>query len=154
MQRDRRNEIEIFDSLRAGLRVEGIDFKDADTPRLIDRENAYWQRLINGLEADLSDDRRLCNQLRVRRRQVLSGQYRRRSEPGLPQFAMGIAAGAVLFSSVGMWWGLSGGEPGTEVTRTASIETMNIDNAEFSNNIDFYTWLEEQNGIVADLGDD
>ena len=141
-----------FDSLRAGLRVEDIDFKDADTPKLIDRENAYWQRVVDTLDEGVNHDRALCNQLRIRRRQVLSGQFSRKGAAGLPRFALGTAAGAAVFVALGAWWDSIPGESAPEVTRTASIESMDVDNAEFANNIDFYTWLEKQSDTVADSG--
>lgn len=146
------SEIEKFDSLRAGLRVEDVDFKDVGTPKLIDRENAYWQRVVDTLEEGVSHDRALCNQLRLRRRQVLSGRFDRNRSTGLPRFAMGAAAATAVFVAVGTWWNALPSDPGTEITRTASIETMDIDNAEFADNIDFYTWLDEQTDTVADSG--
>lgn len=146
------SETEKFDSLRAGLRVEDVDFKDAGTPKLIDRENAYWQRIVDTLEEGVNHDRALCNQLRLRRRQVLSGRYKRGDREGLPRFALGTVAGAAVLVAIGTWWNWMPGEPGSEVTRTASIESMDIDNAEFTSNIDFYTWLEEESRTVADSG--
>lgn len=146
------NDIEKFDSLRAGLRVEDIDFKDAGTPRLIDRENAYWQRIIDTLEQGVNDNRALCNQLRLRRRQVLSGRVRHKRGAGLSRLALGTAAGVVVFVTAGAWWDFMPGEPASDVTRTASIESMNVDNTDFANNIDFYTWLENQSDTIADSG--
>lgn len=146
------SETEKFDSLRAGLRVEDVDFKDAGTPKLIDRENAYWQRIVDTLEQGVNDNRALCNQLRLRRRQVLSGRVRPKRGAGLHRFALATAAGAVVFVTAGAWWDSIPGEPAPEVTRTASIESMNVDNAEFADNIDFYTWLDKQSDTVADSG--
>lgn len=146
------NDIEKFDSLRAGLRVEDVDFKDAGTPRLIDRENAYWQRIIDTLEQGVNDNRALCNQLRLRRRQVLSGRVRHKRGAGLSRLALGTAAGAVVFVTAGAWWDSMPGEPASDVTRTASVESMNVDNTDFANNIDFYTWLENQSDTIADSG--
>lgn len=146
------SETEKFDSLRAGLRVEDVDFKDAGTPKLIDRENAYWRRIVDTLDEGVSHDRALCNQLRLRRRQVLSGRFSRKRDAGLPRFALGTAAGAAVFIAIGAWWDSMPNEPALDVTRTASIESMDIDNAEFTNNIDFYTWLEQQSDTVADSG--
>lgn len=145
-------ETEQFDSLRAGLRVDDFDFKDADTLKLIDRHNAYWQRVVGTLDDGVQHNRALCNQLRIRRRQVLSGQFSRKRDPGLPRFALGSAAAAVVFIAIGAWWNTMPGEPAADVTRTASIEAMDIDNADFANNIDFYTWLEQQSDTVADSG--
>lgn len=146
------SETEKFDSLRAGLRVEDVDFKDAGTPKLIDRENAYWQRIVDALEQGVNDNRALCNQLRLRRRQVLSGRVRPKRGAALPRFALATAAGAVVFVTAGAWWDSIPGEPASEVTRTASIESMNVDNTEFADNIDFYTWLDKQSDTVADSG--
>lgn len=146
------SETQKFDSLRAGLRVEDVDFQDAGTPKLIDRENAYWRRMVDTLEEGVSHDRALCNQLRIRRRQVLSGQFKRKRSAGVPRFALGTAAGAAAFIAIGAWWDSLPGKPGAKVTRTASIESMDVNHAEFANNIDFYTWLEEQTDTVADSG--
>lgn len=146
------NETEKLTSLRAGLRVEDVDFKDAATLKLIDRENAYWQRIVDTLDEGVNNDRALANQLRLRRRQVLSGRYRPERSAGIPRFALGTVAGAAVLVAVGAWWESMPGEPGSDVTRTASIESMDIDNSEFANNIDFYTWLEQQSDTVADSG--
>jgi hypothetical protein len=145
-------ETEKFDALRAGLHVDDVDFKDAGTPKLIDRENAYWRRVVDTLEEDVNHNRPLCNRLRLRRRQVLSGEFGRRKSPGVPRFALGTAAGAAMFVAVGAWWDSTPVETASDVTRTASIESMDIDNAEFADNIDFYTWLEEQSDTLADSG--
>lgn len=146
------SETEKYDSLRAGVGVEEIDVKNAGTLDLIDRENAYWQRMIDTLEEGVNSDRALCNQLRLRRRQVLSGRHRRKRSAGLPRFALGTAAGAAVFIAIGTWWDSMPGESASEVTRTASIESLDVDNTEFANNIDFYTWLEKQSDTVADSG--
>lgn len=150
--RNRAFETEKFDSLRAGLRVEDVDFQDAYTPKRIDRENAYWQRIVDVLEEGVNSDRALSNQLRIRRRQVISGQFSRGRRTELPRFALGSAAGVALFIAIGAWWDWMPDDPGINMTRTASIESLDIDNVEFANNIDFYTWLEEQSDTVADSG--
>lgn len=146
------SETEKFSFLRAGLRVDDVDFKDAGTLKLIDRENSYWQRIVDTLEEGVNHDRALCNQLRIRRRQVVSGQFNRKRSAGPPRFALGAAASAAVFIAIGAWWSSMPGESGPEVTRTASIESMDIDSTEFANNVDFYTWLEEQSDTVADSG--
>lgn len=143
---------EKFDSLRAGLHVEDVDFKDSCTPKLIDRENAYWQHIVDGLEESSGNDRGLCNQLRIRRRQVLSGQYSRPRGSGAPRFALGVATGVAAIAAGMLWWNPAPEQAGTEVTRTASIESMSTEHYEFANNIDFYTWLEKQTDTVADSG--
>ncbi|MGA8261541.1 MAG: hypothetical protein WB783_15110 [Arenicellales bacterium] len=146
------DQFEKFDSLRAGLRVEDVDFKDTGTPKLIDRENTYWRRIVDSLEEGVNSDRSLCNQLRIRRRQVLSGHYTRKRDRGLPRFAVGAAAGIAVFIGVTAWWNPVANTPRTHVTRTASLDSTNVDNSDFSNNIDFYTWLEKQSDTVADSG--
>jgi len=149
------SETEKFDSLRAGLRIDDVDFQDADTPKRIDRENAYWRRMVDTLEEDIGHDRSLCNRLRIRRRQVLSGQCSHRQASGPPRFALATAAGAAVFIALGAWWSLMPQQQqpgGTGMTRTASLEPMDVDKAEFANNIDFYTWLEQQSDTVADSG--
>lgn len=143
---------EKLDSLRSGLPVEDVDFKDSATPKLIDRENAYWQRIVDALEERAKNDRPLCNQLRIRRREVLSGRCAREKYHGLPRFAVGVAAGAALFLTITMWWNPETNQPATSLTQTASIQSVEPDNSEFVNNIDFYTWLEKQSDTVADAG--
>lgn len=143
---------EKFDSLRAGLRIEDVDFKDTGTPKMIDRENAYWRRIVDCLEEHANHDRALCNQLRIRRRQVLSGEYGRTRGGGVPRFAMGAAAGVAVLALVTAWWVAVPGETTSTITQTASLETIGVDNTEFTNNIDFYTWLEKQSDKVADSG--
>jgi len=146
------SQIERLDSLRAGLSIDDVDFKNTCTPRLVDRENAYWQRIVDTLEGDVNSDRATCNRLRILRRQVINGECRK-SRPawGLPPVAAGAAAGFALFFGAAVWWDSGPREPAS-MTRTASIEPMEIDNAEFANNVDFYTWLENQSDTVADSG--
>ncbi|MFZ0486655.1 MAG: hypothetical protein WAL83_06620 [Arenicellales bacterium] len=139
---------EKFDSLRAGLHVEGVDFKDTGTPKLINRENAYWQRILDCLDEG-NNNRALCNQLRIRRRQVLSGQYTRGRGTGLPRFTVATAAGVVVLAAVTAWLYPVAKAPESGITQTASL---NINGTDFSNNIDFYTWLEKQSDTVADSG--
>jgi len=141
-----------FDSLRSGLHVEDVDFKDSSTPKWIDRENAYWQRIVDALEESANNDRPLCNQLRIRRREVLSGRRSKEKHRGLPRFAVGVAAGAVLFLTITMVWSPAPNQPGADLTRTASLRSAEREHAEFANNIDFYTWLEKQSDTVADAG--
>lgn len=144
---------EKFDSLRAGLRVEDVDFKDTGTPKLIDKENAYWRRIVDCMEEYTNHDRALCNQLRIRRRQVLSGEYGRMHSGGLPRFAIATAAGVAVLGVVTAWWGPLPGETArAPMTQTASLEAIDVDNTEFTNNVDFYTWLEKQTDTVADSG--
>lgn len=162
------DQAEKFDSLRAGLRIEDVDFKDAYTPKMIDQQNAYWRRIVDVLDDDVENNRALCNQLRIRRRQVLSGQYAPRSSPGMPRFAVGAAMGVALVTAVTVWWSPASDEIGQPVTRTASLETSEagagmtqtvslepggVNQADFANNVDFYTWLKDQSDAVADAGD-
>lgn len=143
---------ETLDSLRSGLPVEDVDFKDSSMPKLFDRENAYWQRIIDSLEEDANSNRTLCNQLRIRRREVLSGRCPRERRAGMPRFAVGMAAGAVLFLAVTLFWTPAPKRLETGLTQTASIQSAELENSEFANNIDFYTWLEKQSDTVADAG--
>jgi hypothetical protein len=146
------HQFEKFDSLRAGLRVEDVDFKDMATPKLIDRENVYWRCIVDSLEEGVNNDRSLCNQLRIRRRQVLSGRYTRGRDRGFPRFAVGVAAGIAVFIGVTAWWNPMATTPRSNVTRTASLDSVDVDSSDFTSNIDFYTWLEKQSDTVADSG--
>lgn len=151
------SQTEKFDALRAGLHVDDVDFKDSCTPRLMDEQNAYWRRVVDALDEDADRNRTTCNRLRILRRQVLNGECRQRAGGrGMPQIAAGAIAGAALMVGAAMWWDTGPREPAA-VTRTASIErtaidTAGIDSAEIANNIDFYTWLEDQTDAVADSG--
>ncbi|MBS1269854.1 MAG: hypothetical protein MAG794_00806 [Gammaproteobacteria bacterium] len=149
--KNKSRQTEKLDCFRAGLRVEDVDFKDICTPKSIGRENAYWRHIVDILEIGPNHDRATCNQLRIRRRQVLNGDYPRKSAPGLPYAAAGAAAGVAMLVGVGIWWGAMWKGP-MPATRMASIDSMHIENAEFANNVDFYTWLEKQTDIVADSG--
>lgn len=151
------SQTEKIDALRAGLHVDDVDFKDTCTPRLMDQQNDYWRRVVDALDEDVDRDRATCNRLRIMRRQALNGECRKRAAGrGVPQIAAGAVAGAALMVGVAMWWDTVPREP-AEVTRTASIERTTIDtaaisSAEIANNIDFYTWLEDQTDTVADSG--
>jgi len=139
-----------FDALRAGLHVDDVDFKDACTPRLMDQQNTYWQRLVDALEEGVDQDRATCNRLRILRRKVLNGEHRKRSRGrGLPRLAAGAAASAALMVGAAVWWGSGVSDP-APVTRTASIDAADVDTTEVANNVDFYTWLESQTDTVAD----
>lgn len=151
------SQTEKIDALRAGLHVDDVDFKDTCTPRLMDQQNAYWRRVIETLEEDVDRDRATCNRLRILRRRVLNGECPQRpAGRSVPQIAAGAVAGAALMVGAAMWWDTGPRDPDS-VTRTASIEGTNvdrvaIDSAEIANNIDFYTWLEDQTDTVADSG--
>lgn len=152
------SQTEKFDALRAGLHVDDVDFKDACTPRLMDQQNDYWLRVVDALEENIEQDRATCNRLRIMRRQVLNGECPKRAAAGrgIPQLAAGAVAGAALMVGAAVWWDSELQEP-TAVTQTASIdnaaiETVGINRAEIANNIDFYTWLEDQKDAVADSG--
>jgi len=157
------SQTEKLDALRAGLRIDDIDFQDAGVPRLMERRNNHWQRVVGALEEEVNSDRALGNQLRIRRRQVLSGEHGRARPRGAPRFAMGTLAAAAVLAVIGAWWYPLPEQPGSRVTRTAATESPSLqpvsmgagdaDNAEFANNIDFYTWLEQQSDTVADSGD-
>lgn len=162
---------EIFDSLRAGLHVEHVDFKDTFTPELVDRENGYWEGVIDALEEQTNGDRATCNRLRILRRQVLNGECRT-EHWGLSHVVAGTAAGVALFLGVSMWWDATWTRPEPATTQTASVEwnssfgqgqpvsgtqtvsleSSDVENVEFANNIDFYTWLEKQSDTVAGTG--
>jgi len=146
-------EKEKFDTLRAGLRADDVDFKDACTPRLMDRQNAYWQRIVDTLEQGVDQDRITCNKLRILRRKVLNGECREPARGwGFPRMTAGAAAGVALLAGAAVWWDSQPTEPNT-ATVTASLERSEIDaNLEIANNIDFYTWLENQTDTVADSG--
>lgn len=155
--------------MRAGLHVENVDFKDNGTLKLMDRENAYWRRVTDTLEDHIDSDRATCNRLRILRRQVLNGELRNEDSWGLPHAVAGTAAGIALFLGAAMWWDTMWTQPApatrtasiewdstwtqsTSGTRAVSVESMGVDNVEFANNIDFYTWLEKQSDTIADSG--
>jgi hypothetical protein len=148
-------ETETFDALRAGLSIDDVDFKDAGTLKLINRQNTYWQRVVDTLDDGVDHDRALCNQLRIRRRQVLSGQVSGSRRAGLPRFALGAATSVAAAIAIAVWWDSRPLESGEVYTRTASIESVDadIDRTEFADNIDFFTWLEKQSDAVADSGE-
>ena len=124
-----------------------------------------WDRVCRELDASAFDDPRLTNQLRIRRRTVLSGkasgETRRRFT--LPQMAVATAASVALTLGVVSWIGSPPSGAETPVSRAVQIASTNLANAIVSNvvdidldltdNVDFYAWMGGQTDtIIEPLG--
>lgn len=148
------------DQLRAGLldrdpalefRVRSALKRDGD----LARRSELWSRVCGRLQASANDDSRLTNQLRIRRRAVLSGTaVKSRRRFTLPQLAFATATSVALTLGVMLWMGEHPPAARAPVSWAVQIASTDLAYAIVSNvvdidldladNVDFYAWMEGQ----------
>lgn len=162
---DRQNvSIEQIDQLHAGLldntphlkaQVEAALQQDQN----LTAEYARWQQIRQQLESAEDNDVGLKNQLRLRRRSVLSGEAGKKPRRfTLPQMALATATSVALTLGVVLWFA---DQPhSTVVMQTIDDSTQAIvysppsgKTGEFdlTNNVDFYVWMERQNNLFIEV---
>lgn len=145
------------DKLRAGLldgeSIYGLDARSARNHRDPTRHNQIWDQVREQLDASATDDRRLTNQLRIRRRAVLSGKAagKARRRFTLPQMAIATASSVALTLGIVSWIGGHPPEAPAPVSKAVQIASTDLANAIVSNvvdvdldltdNVDFYAWM-------------
>ena len=151
-----------IDRLRAGLLDRNPALKSRVQTALsrdnqLAEQNELWTGVCEQLETSGKDDLRLTNQLRIRRRSVLSG--RTADKPRrftLPQMAVATVASMALTLSIVL---LIGEQSRTGVTAISRVDSaappdsinpglptgtaLDVD-IDLTNNVDFYVWMENQ----------
>lgn len=149
------------DRLRAGLLDDDLDLRDAVRAALepggrLAGADAVWDGVREQLDASQGDNRRLTNQLRIRRRAVLSGKWAgaKRLRFTLPQMAIATATSVAL--TLGIVSLLGERPPATDapISHAVQVASTDLANAYVSNvvdieldltdNVDFYAWMEKQ----------
>ncbi len=155
--------IEQIDRLRAGLldhspntkkRVESALREDQS----LTAEYSRWEKIRQQLETAEDGDIRLKNQLRLRRRSVLSGHAVKKPRRfTLPQMALATAASVALTLSVVLWFTDNSQtavvmQPGDDTTTGFAYKSTAKTNVDFdlTNNVDFYVWMERQNELFTE----
>jgi hypothetical protein len=155
-----------IDQLRAGLLDRDLALKSRTRSALsrdhhLSAQNELWTGACEQLEISGNDDLRLTNQLRIRRRSVLSG--RAAGKPRrftLPQMAVTTVASMALTLSIVLLFGEQprpGASSITQVDSAAPPDSINpginpvlpsgtaLDvDIDLTNNVDFYVWMEGQ----------
>jgi hypothetical protein len=158
-----------IDQLRAGLLDRDLALKSRTRSALnrdnhLSEQNELWTGVCEQLETSGKDDLRLTNQLRIRRRSVLSG--RAADKPRrftLPQMAVATVASMALTLSIVLLFGEQPRTGGTSITQVDSAAApdsispglpagtaLDVD-IDLTNNVDFYVWMEGQIGSPDDL---
>lgn len=159
-----------IDQLRAGLLDQDSVLKSRVRSALnrdngLSEQNELWTEVCEQLESSGNDDPRLTNQLRIRRRSVLSG----RASSGKPrrftwpQMAIATAASMALTLSIVLWFGERPNPDTLSITQVNSAAptgsnspdlaigtAVDID-MDLTNNVDFYVWLESQDDVYIEM---
>ncbi|MDH3637149.1 MAG: hypothetical protein OES09_01625 [Gammaproteobacteria bacterium] len=145
-----------LDRLRAGL----LDDDPVLTKRIKESlvsepeaaaRNGIWQRLAHELDVSLEQSFALVNQLRLRRREALTGK--RRLRPFAPVIAAGAMAALALVLGVTLFIdrddtpATSAAVEAPQMVAKATdyrVQANADDHRDLANNLDFYVWLVNQ----------
>jgi len=144
-----------LDRLRAGLLDDDLVLKkriqDSLAGNPASAADGIWERLGCELDGGLARFPALGNQLRLRRRAVLTGTRRR--WPGVPVAAAAAMASLVLFVAI-MWFPDWNDAPTPKASAQAPqvvakvadyrVQASADDSLDLANNLDFYVWLANQ----------
>lgn len=155
-----------LDQLRAGLLDDRPELKAAVQAALLRdtglaSQNELFDRVREQLERSRQEATRLNNQLRLRRRRVLTGKAGMKPRRfTLPQMALATATSVILTLVLVLWFNDT--PPGTgiiTVAGTGPAETSvpvqevaagGID-LDLANNVDFYVWMQNQRETSIDM---
>lgn len=137
-----------LDQLRAGMSADSGNTIEVMNPEVIGEYNDNWEQIIHTIDTSSQQNRSINNQLRIRRRQVLNGEYRRENYHWISQWGIGAVASVALIVSVTLWWNTLWNNNEQFVADTT--KGIDFEQHEITNNIDFYTWLETQPDVIAD----
>jgi hypothetical protein len=105
-----------------------------------------WKPVLAEIEALADSSTAINNQLRLRRRQVLSGRCRPR--PGrLPRLAMAATAGIALVMAA-TFIRPPADPPAVRLTAAPAKAWREV--PDLANNVDFYHWMENRSLVPAD----
>ena len=159
--------IEQIDQLRAGLLDDAPQLKEETEAALVaDKslamEHSRWEQIRQQLDKAEDSDIRLKNQLRLRRRSVLSGKagVKKSRRFTLPQMALATVASVAVTLSAVLWltdYSLTAVIPGAGYDSASGIVYSTTPDAtgefDLTNNIDFYTWMEHQSNLFTEVPD-
>jgi len=135
---------DLVDRLQAGLLDDRPDLKTraelaiANHPAMR-QGHGVVQHAIRHLDESADNAVAINNQLRVRRREVLSGNARRVAPRRVPQLVLGAAATVVLAVAIG-WFTLPALNQVPNLLSGADHEDI----SDLTDNLDFYAWLESR----------
>ena len=154
------------DRLRAGLLDDDPELSRAVRTALepggqLEDSDDVWNRVYEEFEASANENPRLTNQLRIRRRAVLSGKAPniKRRRFTLPHMAFATAASVALTLGI---VSIIGGTAPTEapVSRALHMAATDLANAyvsnvvdidlDLTNNVDFYAWMGGRNDLAVE----
>lgn len=139
---------ERLDRLRAGLSEDQAEQRgqagEAEGGTGAGAPGDPWAPLLAEMDTLANASAAVNNQLRLRRRQVLSGEYRGRSTR-LPQLAMAACAGVALTVAVAVMR-----QPTEPVALTSNTVPAGAwqEVPDLADNVDFYHWMENR-AVVA-----
>ena len=135
---------ERLDRLRAGLYEDQTEQREQLQKTSAGTPGDPWAPVLAEGDALAEGSAAVNNQLRLRRRQVLSGEYRGRPTR-LPQLAMAACAGVALTVAVAVMR-----QPTEPVALTSNTVPAGAwqEVPDLADNVDFYHWMENR-AVVA-----
>lgn len=146
MTETEKSNADLVDRLQAGLLDDQPDLKAkaeqaiADNPTM-EQGHAVVRQVIRHLDDATDNNTAVNNQLRLRRREVLSGNARQPASRRAPRLVIGAAATLVLAVAIG-WFALPVLNDMPYVRSGADREDI----SDLADNLDFYVWLETRGG--------
>ncbi len=143
----------LLDKMRAGLLDGRPDLKTrvqrslAEDPLLQDQDRMF-RRTLDVLDNMADQSPVITNQLRVRRRAVMSGAARRAAPLRMPGIALGTAVSMLSALAIGWLWLTNDAD---DINPQASV----LDREEITDltdNLDFYNWLDHRANISGKSG--
>lgn len=151
-----------LDQLRAGLLDDDPELKARVEDELrrdagLAGQYGRWDEVRGQLESEREDATRLNNQLRLRRRRVLSGKAVEKPRRfTLPQMALAAATSVALTLAMVLWFNERPPEGAASVAVTDMIQdatqpvlTGNIE-VDLESNVDFYVWMQGQDDVFIE----
>ena len=155
-----------IDQLRAGLLDDSPELKAEIESALhqdpaLSTEYDRWNKVREQLESSQDDATKLQNQLRLRRRAVLSGKAVKKPRRfTLPQMALATATSVALTLGLVLWLNqvpqpnvAANLSASTQTTQTNGVANTNLSTVDFdlTNNVDFYVWIERQSDLFVEV---
>ena len=155
-----------IDQLKAGLLDDSPELK-AKIESALDQDPALsaeydrWNQIREQLESSKEDATKLQNQLRLRRRAVLSGKAIKRPRRfTFPQMALATATSVALTLGLVLWLNqlpqsnvATNLNASTQTMQTTGVASTNLSTVDFdlTNNVDFYVWMERQSDLFVEV---
>ena len=167
MTKNRAVTVTQVDQLRAGLLDTSPELKAQVESALrqdptLAAEYKRWTQVREQLESSKEDETKLQNQLRLRRRAVLSGNVVTKPRRfTLPQMALATATSVALTLGLVLWL-KEAPQPNVASNTGADIQTVLLTDVDevnptktvdldLTNNVDFYVWMERQDDLFLEV---